>query len=182
MAGSRAFVAIYPPPQVVAEVGALERSEGAGVRWVPESQWHVTLRFLGDNADIAAVDAALRTGIDHPPVEARLGPTVGHFGGRVLQVPVAGVDSLAAAVDVVLGSVSPPRQNPFAGHLTLGRARRRTAELPLFGTPIDAAWTVGHIHLVRSEITPTGARHERVDDYSLSVSSPANFSDTEFMQ
>jgi len=44
---SRLFVAILPPATVCAELGALA-TKLPGVRWVPEENLHLTLRFIGD--------------------------------------------------------------------------------------------------------------------------------------
>ena len=123
MASGRAFVAIYPPPEVVEFLSRLDR-RASGVRWVPAHQWHVTLRFLGDRVDVERVDQRLRKGLLHGPVVLRIGPAVGDFAGEILQVPVAGLDSLAAAVDAALAPLVGPRRRPFVGHLTLGRSRR----------------------------------------------------------
>ena len=43
----RLFVAVWPPEEVVAELTALPRKDGRGVRFVAPENWHVTLRFLG---------------------------------------------------------------------------------------------------------------------------------------
>ena len=48
---ARLFIAVYPPPEVVASLAALPHDGDAGVRWVPPDQYHVTVRFLG-SADV----------------------------------------------------------------------------------------------------------------------------------
>ena len=169
MAPGRAFIAIHPPATVAELLTGLERTD-SGVRWVPAHQWHVTLRFLGDRVEVERVDDQLRTTFRHPPVEARLGPAVGHFGCEILHVPVMGVEALANAVDAAVAPLVGPRQRPFVGHLTLGRSRRAAGRLPLVGDPAAASFTVDSIDLVRSELTPDGAHHERVGTYLLSAS------------
>jgi 2'-5' RNA ligase len=170
MAPGRAFIAIYPPTPVVELLSDLDRTD-SGVRWVPAHQWHVTVRFLGDRVDVDRVDEHLRTTFRHSQVEASLGPAVGHFGCEILHVPVVGVEALATAVDEALVPLVGPRQRPFVGHLTLGRSRRAVGRLPLVGDPAAASFTVDSIDLVRSELTPDGAHHERVGTYLLSASS-----------
>src|SRR5687768_13225665 len=44
---TRLFVALMPPPVVRAELAALARPL-AGVRWTPEDNLHLTLRFIGE--------------------------------------------------------------------------------------------------------------------------------------
>ncbi len=101
----RLFVAVWPPESVVEMLLGFERPDVAGVRWTTELQWHVTLRFLGEVEDpgpvvdaLGGVPGGLRAeGVGE--VRATLGPTSAWFAGRqVLQVPVAGLDALAAAV------------------------------------------------------------------------------------
>jgi 2'-5' RNA ligase len=44
----RLFVAVWPPPPVVAALAELEHPDVDSVRWTPSSRWHITLVFLGD--------------------------------------------------------------------------------------------------------------------------------------
>jgi len=142
------FVAVYPTASARAALArVLSRlqaaPEASAVRWVPPASWHVTLRFLGTVADLGPIAEALDRLAGWGPVAAQLGPASGWLpGGRVLQVPVAGLDTLAAAVREVLGRPpvlgGPPLPEegrspvddpvPFVGHLTLGRARRQPVE------------------------------------------------------
>jgi 2'-5' RNA ligase len=46
----RLFVAIWPPPPVVAAISELEHPDMGTVRWTDPSRWHVTLVFLGNPA------------------------------------------------------------------------------------------------------------------------------------
>jgi 2'-5' RNA ligase len=160
---ARAFVAVYPTPAAHAALaGAVARlraaPEAGAVRWVRPEQWHVTLLFLGEVADLAPVAAALDPLGALGPVRARLGPSSGWLpGGRVLQVPVAGLDDLAVSVRRALHGIVGP-QGPlaggsqggeplgFLGHLTLGRARRPgkvpggTSGLPVAHGPTPWWW------------------------------------------
>ena len=57
---TRAFVAVKLPSDVLAAVSAAtEGVEVIGGRKMTAAQWHLTLQFLGDDADIDAVVAAL---------------------------------------------------------------------------------------------------------------------------
>ncbi|MDQ3570423.1 MAG: RNA 2',3'-cyclic phosphodiesterase, partial [Actinomycetota bacterium] len=121
----RLFVAVWPPPEVVDMLAGLERPEVDGLRWTTAEQWHVTLRFLGDADEVAAREAfrGIRSG---GGATAEMGPATGHFGRRVVHAPVAGLEGLAAATVAATGGVGqPPGARPFAGHITLARARRR---------------------------------------------------------
>jgi 2'-5' RNA ligase len=159
---ARLFVAAVPPAAVLDRVAALPRPEVEGLRWTTRDQWHVTLRFLGRVTDVDAVSAAVEA-VTISRCEARIGPEVGRFGRRVLHVPVAGLDDLAAAVVAGTAAVGePPEDRPFAPHLTLARSRaRRGIDLrALTGEPIEAAWPVEDICLVESRLHPDGARYE----------------------
>ena len=61
---TRLFVALWPPDEVREELRQLHRKDQRGVRFVPEDNWHVTLRFLGE----ADVDECLIEAGDRPMV------------------------------------------------------------------------------------------------------------------
>lgn len=166
----RLFVAVWPTPEIVATLIDLERPDVGGLRWTRPEQWHVTLRFLGEADEVAAREAF--KGISSPgPTTAELGPATGRFGRRVLHVPVAGLEELASAsvaATADVGASSGPR--PFAGHLTLARARdRRGVDLrPLAGVPVVGRWAVTELTLVASRPTGRGpVRYEVVERLGL---------------
>src|SRR2546421_5205342 len=98
LVGMRLFVAVWPPAAVLEQIAALPRADEGGLRWTTPDQWHVTLRFFGSVPASEPVVEAM-AGADLPAgVVAVAGPTVGRFGSRVLHIPVAGLESLAAAV------------------------------------------------------------------------------------
>ncbi|HVC15122.1 MAG TPA: RNA 2',3'-cyclic phosphodiesterase [Acidimicrobiales bacterium] len=161
----RLFVGVWPPPDVRTVLSDHERPVLDDVRWTTERQWHVTLAFLGDVAldlvdEVAAALVAATTRAAAP--DARLGPATRRVGRSVLCVPVDGLDELAARVHRALGAVLPGSRldRPFAGHLTLARARgRRTVPASLTGAPLEARWQVREACLVRAELDPAGARY-----------------------
>ena len=65
----RLFVAVWPTPAVVEELGALPRPAAPGLRWTTADQWHVTLRFLGDADPGEAADAV--SAVVHRPSRPR---------------------------------------------------------------------------------------------------------------
>lgn len=171
----RLFVAVWPPPEVVATLAALPRPDVAGLRWTSADQWHVTLRFLGE-ADpddaVRALGGADRVG----EASVGLGPVTGRFGRRVLHVPARGLEAAAASVVAAtagLGQAAPDR--PFSGHVTLARARgRRGVDLrPLSGVPVEAGWTATELTLVASHLGGSGpARYEVVEAFPLGAGGP----------
>ena len=154
----RLFVAAWPDDSTTEALRELPRPDERGVRWVLEENWHVTLRFLGacDTAAVAARIAATTL----PRCTARLGPAVEWLGPQLV-VPVAGVDALAAAVhDATAGIGDLPRAR-FRGHLTVARARRAATSI-VVGHPVEGWFDVHEVALVRSELTPDGARYTTV--------------------
>jgi 2'-5' RNA ligase len=172
----RLFVAVSPPEEVLALVEALPRPNLATLRWTTPDQWHVTLRFLGEVerwqpvADtLRQIPAALReAGVEE--TEAVLGPAVAWFSGRrILQVPVAGLEVLAAQVSsATVKWGGPPEPGPYAGHLTLARVRGQgRGPASLAGTPIRAAWKVEKVVLVSSTLGSGGAHYEVLEGVPL---------------
>ena len=159
---ARLFVAVWPPSEVADALAALPRPVLPGLRWTTPDQWHVTLRFLGTVAVDDAVEAFRRIELGRPAV-ATLGPVVGRFGSRVLQVPVTGLEALAAAtVGATAALGKAPADRSFTGHLTLARVRRPGAVdlRPLTGAPVSGRWVVGELTLVRSHTAAAGARYQ----------------------
>jgi RNA 2',3'-cyclic 3'-phosphodiesterase len=160
MPGMRLFVAVWPPEDVIAALADLPRPESDSVRWSTPPQWHVTLRFLGNVADVDGVVAALAE-VEHPAVDVEIGPATKKLGPSVLMLPVRGVDPLAAALPFSF-------DRPFEGHLTVARARnRRQIPRQLEGIPFAASWQATSFSLVRSQTRPDGAVYEDVASFPL---------------
>src|SRR5215469_10621424 len=143
----RLFVAVDPPETVVEMLDLLPRPGLMQLRWTTAAQWHVTLRFLGEvqAEDLGALSTALDSlagwyGEPGQEVEAHLGPAVAWFTGRrVLQVPVAGLDELAARVADATAPWGEPEDHPYRGHVTLARVRGPKPGPPsLAGGPLHA--------------------------------------------
>ncbi len=133
-------------------------------------QLHVTLRFLGEVEAgllpdlVTALEVAARS-IDGP-IHCVAGPATQWFtGGRVLQVPVTGLEEAARAVRDATGAVvpEPDRRGQFTGHLTVGRARtgrlNASARAALAGVAFTATFDVGSFDLVASRRSAEGPRY-----------------------
>jgi 2'-5' RNA ligase len=129
----------------------------------------VTLRFLGPVEEevvpdlVAALTVATRTA---PVPTAQIGPATVWFGtGRVLVVPVAGLDDLAAAVRRgTAGIPGPPGTGPpFNGHLTVARPGRRplrpAARARVAGLPFRSEFEVDAVDLVASVSSAHGPHY-----------------------
>ena len=163
----RLFVAVWPPEEVVAALRAMDRPS-ADVRWCPEEQWHVTLRFLGSVDDVQPIVDALST-VELPASKVTVGPKTKHLGPTVLMLPVKGLDDLAHEVmDATEDLVPDTEHRPYRGHLTLARAHHK-GQIPrsLEGMAFDASWTPSTFALVQSHTKPTGSVYENLATFPL---------------
>lgn len=178
----RTFVAIELNEAVkdgLARVQAALKQAPAGrtVRWVAPEGIHLTLKFLGDVSSgrvdemAGAVAASCRP---CRPFELTLSRT-GFFPDaqrlRVVWVGLAGamdeLQRLQQSVEAGLNAIGfAPERREFQPHLTLGRVRefarateREELAKRVLATQLDEAarMTVREVHLVRSELRPSGA-------------------------
>jgi 2'-5' RNA ligase len=172
----RLFVAVWPDDETRRRLAGLELELGRtkGLRFVGPERWHVTLRFLGEVAEDAVgplADALVSAAAAFAgPLECRLGPGTGWFTGvRVLHLPAAGLDGLAAAVRAatlpIVGEPAEP-EPAFNGHLTLARSKGRRLGVAALGEmaniPFEAAFPVTAVDLVSSQPSPAGHRYTTV--------------------
>jgi 2'-5' RNA ligase len=167
MSWMRLFVAVWPDSEASAALRLLHRKDQPGVRFVPEENWHVTLRFLG-RAEPREVAAALDD-VRVAPTRVRLGPVVELLSDHSVIVRADGLDGWAAAVNTATRDLGDtPSRRRFVGHVTLARlsqrARRQQAALPkIVGAPFAASFTAAELTLVCSHLHPGGARYEVLD-------------------
>ena len=185
----RAFLAILLDPPLRDALSACVRALQAAhppahLKWVSDEQHHLTLHFLGEISP-AQTEAVMRALAGLPPPTAPLSLTLGGLGAfpnvnRPATLWAGGQDEggriamLAAAYGRALRALgSEIDARPFTPHLTLARvprdldpamiravgawfAARKALALP----PLTQA--VRAVHLMRSELLPSGARYTRV--------------------
>lgn len=151
---NRLFIAAWPDATTTGRLRALDRPDAPGVRWIPEVNRHVTLRFLGEADPATAIE--LLSAARLPAATAVLGPAVERLGRRQIVVPVTGIDELAAAVRSATVAIGNDDPRPFRGHLTIARTRGDETS-GVLGVPIVAGFRVGEITLVNSDLQPAGA-------------------------
>jgi 2'-5' RNA ligase len=171
-AGARAAAA--------AAVRRLRQRPGAeGVRWVPEENLHVTLRFLGqvERAGLPGLAGAVReAAAPCAPFALALGPLRAFPSPRRPRVvalellPEAPLAALAAAIEAaLLARGVPPEARPFRAHLTLGRSRGPGLALDLAGAEgaAPARFDVREAVLFQSELRASGARYRALERFPL---------------
>jgi 2'-5' RNA ligase len=165
---ARLFMAVRPPPEVVALLSALDRPALPGVRWSLPEQWLVKLRPLGqvDERVVPALRDALGAELDGAPaVTCRLGPVTRRLGGQWLGAPVHGLDELAAVVFEATQELVPvTHPQPFQADLVLARGR---VPRELAGRPVTGSWTARSVSLVADRSGPGTPRFEELASYPL---------------
>ncbi len=189
----RAFVAIETPlalqEKIARRIAPLrQRLPPPLVRWVPVTNIHLTLKFLGETSrtTLEQLAALLRAEaaehISFSILAGGLGVFPNRAQPRVLWIGLTAPDALQALQRNVEGICArlgyPPEDRPFAPHLTIGRINPRLnpeekqrirAALEevkieeLGNIPVEA------IHIFQSDLRPEGAVYTRL--YTLPLKS-----------
>jgi len=153
---------------------------------VNPDNYHLTLKFLGDVEDqrtveIGAALSAATRGIQAFDIAfAGLGGFPTPTRPRVLWAGVTGggprLADLAGAVDDALVAIGfAPEPRAFSAHITLGRVREPRRDAGLADALARAAGLelgssrVDRIVLMRSQLSPAGARYSEVSSAPLSA-------------
>jgi len=176
----RAFIAIAVEPALAAEVRKVQQrlnSPGGVVRWINPEHLHLTLQFLGNVAagQLDALAAALRRACAQTaPFQLALegagcfpntkSPRVVWIGIQGDLEPLRKLQEQIALETKNFGDHGAERA--FQPHLTIGRVKASGVEGGKAGQAIELVsvlklgdWTVHHVLLVRSELSPDGARY-----------------------
>ncbi len=157
------------------------------VAWVARDNVHLTLRFLGD-VEAARRDAAARALSDAAAGCGCFDLSVRGLGAfptpTRARVVWAGVDdgaaqaaALARRVDDALAALGFAREpRAFAAHVTLGRVRTPRAN-PHLAEALAASGTFGRqrvnrLVLLRSQLSPRGARYTELAAAPLAAGAP----------
>lgn len=181
----RLFVAVPVADEVKAAIAELLKRTGITSEFKCPSpeQIHLTLRFFGNVPADAVPELQGRLAT----ICRRIAPFhlraqgVGHFGERVLWIGLQGdipsLHQLAAETAAQTAGFGEHRENrAFAPHLTIGRrGQSRTKAGALAGFLADhrstsfGDWRVGHVELIRSVPTPSGAQYSRLATVPLAA-------------
>ena len=181
----RAFVAIPLPAEILAGITDIRRQLksvccGDSVRWVAPDYIHLTLRFLGlmPIASLPELESALRRACSTAGPFQLLPDGIGAFPTlnrpRVLWLGLSGdLEDLGTLQHLVLRETvgwGTHKDRKFHPHLTLARIKDARAagvrevveKVRSVVKPRFAPWRVEAVHLMQSELAPSGARHSEL--------------------
>ena len=178
----RAFLAVDLPPSLredaLRRVSPLHEQLGPGVRWVPEQNLHLTLKFLGE-VDPDRIPRLLQGVAAKLAREESFRAGLGGLGAfpspsraRVIWLDViAGASRLARLarkLDAAAAKIGVPRERrPYRAHLTVGRLSAPAAVpiLPAMAamavaeTEEERIFSVEEVVLYESRLSSTGAQY-----------------------
>lgn len=175
----RAFVAVFPPPEVQkALVEAARVLPPNAFRLTAPERVHLTLKFLGEvlPEDLSRLARALEPVARHAePFDActsALGVFPSERRARILWSGIGeGATDLVALAHTVDSLLEPEgfarEERPFVPHLTLGRARRPTPFDPTSANPPKLRFAVRKIDLVQSGQHASGVTYSTLAEYEL---------------
>ncbi len=184
----RAFVAVVPPPDVLAAVervvAPVRPAAPPRLNWTHAGQWHLTLQFLGRVDDTDELVDALRWGLHGAhPFALALGGAGAFPSIERASVVWIGLDEgepeLARLADAVTRATEPlgyePDQHEFTAHLTIARAQRARPLASLVDAlgdgPVGPLWHVNEVLLMESDTRWDGAVYEEVARFPVQAAS-----------
>ena len=187
----RCFIALDLPESLKEGIGRITgplRAAGTSVKWVPVSNLHLTLKFLGNVPEdmVASMRAPLLAAVASHGRFRRALKGAGSFPGgrrpRVLWLGVvddgppdapsalaaiaADIEAALAAALVEFGFEAETR--PFKAHLTIGRVRsqrgalRLAEELKALEGVDFGNFEVREVSMMKSDLLPGGAVHTKL--------------------
>ena len=182
----RAFIAVEISPEVhkaiESKTAPLRAALGSSlVRWVPTSNIHLTLKFLGD---VSPTNVEMLSQMLNVEVSQHESFTI-QFGGvgafpnprrpRVIWVGIqapAGLEALQHGIEAAAATLGYPNEKrPFSPHLTVGRVKQNAGPAGfqkvrniLDESKIGSLGTsqVNAVHLFKSDLKPNGAVYTRL--------------------
>jgi len=179
----RLFVAVTVPEDIKTEIektqAVLRRAlPKECVRWTKREQFHLTLRFLGnvDSDRVGPLTEAVRAACRGFAALELRAEQVGFFPDlHRPRVAWVGVKDSRQQLPLVQRTIEAATRDytaeetkeRFTGHVTLGRIKglRHAEAEALAGlatglaTQFFGAWTANKVELIRSQLSPEGARH-----------------------
>ena len=184
----RAFIAIEIDPQLIQQISEMVadlKPRIAGIRWVSQTNFHLTLKFLGDilESNIEPIAQALELALRPFPRFTINAKGLGVFPDlrrpRVLWIGLEGKKllELASKVETALDPLGfLPEKRGFQPHLTVGRWRQFDRSSIKFADELEK-WqghefgesTVAEVIFFQSELKREGAIHHRLKVVTLAT-------------
>ena len=185
------FIAIPIPEPVRDEIIRVQQemqplAPRGAARWTRPDQFHLTLRFLGDvHVDgleqlKESVNAVCRSARPLQMCAEGVGFFPNPHSPRVVWVGIGDKEGLLVDLQKQIeAAVRPftvePGEKNFSGHVTLGRlknpkppdARKMAAHAQTVKDRTFGEWTADEIEIIRSELSPVGARHTTLAAFRL---------------
>ena len=177
----RTFIGVHLGAALLDRIEALanelrRRPGGQAARWVPRSNIHLTLKFLGDveSSVLPAVhEAVARAAAPHAPFAVQVAdlgcfpntrrPNIVWAG---LRGDLAALRALQGAIESALEPLGHKREaRPYSPHLTIGRVNRRASasEVAALGQSVAAYGpvalgeiVVASVSVIQSDLRPAG--------------------------
>lgn len=180
----RAFVAIFPPETVVAQLKTVQAQlenvlKSNAVRWTKSEQIHLTLQFLGyiERKQLADFQSVMEIAVQKHHAFHLRSETIGCFPNqrrpRIIWAGLAGgldcLESLKEELDAAFSNLGyMPEKRIFHPHFTIGRvseltpkdAARLAEEISKLGAEMFGEWKVQKVHLMQSVLSPKGATYQ----------------------
>lgn len=169
----RLFVAIIPSRECLMPISSAAKPlEGAlGARVLPQDNWHITLKFIGEADGMRAerIGAALAS-IRFQPFSVSLFGAGAFPSERVPRAIWIGGESkgavgLAAEIEDALSFLGLPHE-PFSVHLTVARSKG-VADIGEFVAKAGGVceFEARSFFLMKSKLTPAGASYEVIREF-----------------
>jgi RNA 2',3'-cyclic 3'-phosphodiesterase len=176
----RCFIAIDMPQEIKSAISGIICKIGpvSGIKWIPECNMHLTLKFLGDVKDdlVTVIGQRLQSATAHNSAFSVDMRGVGGFPGikrpNVLWVGFDRSEPLKALfndIESALAELGFARENrPFSPHLTIGRVKDSKGiepalrELSTYKDTFFGTIGVNEILLMKSVLKPSGAEYSKV--------------------
>lgn len=182
----RAFIAIELPQSLQDAIGKqtarLHQTLGDNIiRWVPPQNMHLTLKFIGNIANIHLdflKQLLTRTTESHPQFDMQIGgigPYPNSKRPRILWAGIhapADLASLQRNIEVGASRLGYEKEKrPFSPHLTIGRVRQNidAADLKKIRSALDGiqigsigSARIDSIHLYKSELRSSGSVYTKL--------------------
>jgi 2'-5' RNA ligase len=182
----RAFIAVEIPSEIhqaiekkTARIQAALNS--SLVRWVPASNIHLTLKFLGDisPANVELLSQMLSVEVSQHQAFEMTFEGLGAFPNpkrpRVIWIGIqapAVLEALQHGIEAAAATLGyPVEKRPFSPHLTIGRVKQNVSStgmqkirIAMEETQVGSLGTtrVVAVHLFKSDLKPTGAIYTRL--------------------